>query len=56
MAAEAGLDNYGVAGKPCAWSAFTFEQMVPHKLSWVIMRQINANGVEVEEWCSVQGS
>ena len=41
---EAGLDNYVVAGKPFTWSAFTFEQMVPQKVSWVIMRQ-NANAI-----------
>ena len=39
MAAEVGLDNYVVAGNPMTWSAFTFEQMVPQKVSWVIMRQ-----------------
>ena len=44
MAAEVGLDNYVVAGKPMTWSAFTFEQMVPQKVSWVIMRQ-NANAI-----------
>ena len=48
MAAEVGLDNYVVAGKPFTWSAFTFEpcfeQMVPQKVSWVIMRQ-NANAI-----------
>jgi hypothetical protein len=44
MAAEVGLDNYVVAGKPCTWSAFTFEQMIPQKVSWVIMRQ-NANAI-----------
>ena len=36
---EVGLDNYVVAGKPFTWSAFTFKQMVPQKVSWVIMRQ-----------------
>ena len=44
VAAEVGLDNYVVAGKPFTWSAFTFEQMVPQKVSWVIMRQ-NANAI-----------
>ena len=44
VASEVGLDNYVVAGKPCTWSAFTFEQMVPQKVSWVIMRQ-NANAI-----------
>ena len=39
VAAEVGLDNYVVAGKPFTWSAFTFEQMIPQKVSWVIMRQ-----------------
>ena len=44
VAAEVGLDNYVVAGKPFTWSAFTFEQMIPQKVSWVIMRQ-NANAI-----------
>ena len=44
MAAEVGLDNYVIASKPFTWSAFTFEQMVPQKVSWVIMRQ-NANAI-----------
>ena len=44
MAAEVGLDNYVVTGKYFTWSAFTFEQMVPQKVSWVIMRH-NANAI-----------
>ena len=44
VASEVGLDNYVIAGNPCTWSAFTFEQMVPQKVSWVIMRQ-NANAI-----------
>ena len=43
MASEVGLDNH-VTGKSFTWSAFTFEQMVPEKGSWVIMRQ-NANAI-----------
>ena len=37
-AAEVGLDNYIVSGKPHtkSWSAFTFEQMLPQKVSWKI--------------------
>ena len=35
-AAEMGLDNYIVSGKPHTWSAFTFEQMLPQKVSWKI--------------------
>ena len=31
-AAEIGLDNYIVSGKPHTWSAFTFEQMLPQKV------------------------
>ena len=44
VAAEVGLNNYVVAGKPFTWSAFNFEQMIPQKVSWVIMRQ-NANAI-----------
>ena len=43
MASEVGLDNY-VTGKSFTWSAFTFEQIVLEKGSWVIMRQ-NANAI-----------
>ena len=46
MAAEVRLDNYVVTGKSFTWSAFTFEQMVPQKVSWVIMRQ-NANVIRL---------
>ena len=35
-ASEIGLDNYIVSGKPHTWSAFTFEQMLPQKVSWKI--------------------
>ena len=35
-AAEIGLDNYIVSGKPHTWSAFTFEQMLPQKVSWMV--------------------
>ena len=35
-AAEIGLGNYIVSGKPHTWSAFTFEQMLPQKVSWKI--------------------
>ena len=36
LAVEIGLDNYIVSGKPHTWNAFTFEQMLPQKVSWKI--------------------
>ena len=36
IATEIGLDNYIVSGVPHTWSAFTFEQMIPQKISWII--------------------
>ena len=36
FASEMGLDNYIVSRKPRTWSSFTFEQMLPRKISWII--------------------
>ena len=33
---EIGLDNYVTSGLPHTWSAFTFEQMIPQKISWIV--------------------
>ena len=35
-AVEISLNSYIVSGKPHTWSAFTFEQMLPQKVSWKI--------------------
>jgi hypothetical protein len=37
LADEADLDNYVIAEKPYTWTAFTFEQMFPQRVSWAIM-------------------
>ena len=37
LADEADLDNYVIAEKPYTWTAFTFEQMFPQRVSWIIM-------------------
>ena len=37
LADEAELDNYVIVEKPYTWTAFTFEQMSPQRVSWAIM-------------------